>query len=74
MAVEVLLPYSYDLIGTTDHPFGVPLLDGATLTHPVDGLVRLDITDTVMAHGIPRLASLIIADDRLGEIWRTSVL
>ena len=65
MAVVVLLPDSYDLIGTTDHPFGVPLLDGASVTHPVD---------TVMARGIPRLASPIIADDRLGEIWQTSVL
>ena len=70
MAVVVLLPDSYDLIGTTDHPFGVPLLDGASVTHPVDVLVWLDIKDTVMARGIPRLASPIIADDRLGEIWQ----
>ena len=68
MAVVVLLPDSYDLIGMTDQPFGVPLLDGASVTHPVDVLVRMDIMDTVMARGIPRLASPIIADDRLGEI------
>ena len=35
MAVVVPLPDSHDLIGTTDHPFRVPLLDGASVTHPV---------------------------------------
>ena len=47
----------------------MPLLDGASVTHPADILVRLDETDTVMARGSHRLASPIITDDRLGEMW-----
>ena len=57
-----------------DHPFGVPLLDGTSMTHPTDILVWLEETDTVMARGSPRLAYPIIPHDRLGEMWRTSVL
>ena len=74
MAMIVLLPDSYDSIRTTDHPFGVPSLDGASATHPADVLVRLDVTDTVLARGIPGLTSPIIADGRPGGTLLTSVL
>ena len=69
-----VLPDSCDLMGALDHPFGVPLLDSTSVTHPTDILVRLEETDTVMAHGSPRLAHPIIPHDRLREMWRTSVL
>ena len=61
-------------MGALDHPFGVLLLDGTSVTHPADILAGLDETDTVMARGGPRLAYPIIPHDRLGEMWRTSVL
>ena len=62
MAVIVLISDSYDSIHTTDHPFGVPPLDGASVTHPADVLVLLDMTDTVLSREIPGLASPIIGD------------
>ena len=65
---------SCDLMGTLDHPFGVPLLDGTSVTYHTEILVRLEETDTVMARGSPRLAYPIILHDRLREMWQTSVL
>ena len=52
----------------------MPLLDDASVMHPADILVRLDEADMVMARGSHRLASPIITDDQLGEMWRTSML
>ena len=36
VAVAVFLPDSCDWMGALDHPFGVPLLDGTSVTHPAD--------------------------------------
>ena len=64
---------SYDSIRTTDHHFRVPLLDEASAMHSVDALIRLDMMDTVLARGIPGLASLMVADGRRDGTLLTSV-
>ena len=64
MAMVVLSPDSYDSIRTTDHPFELPLLDGASVTHPEDVSVLLDMTDTVLTRGIPGLPSPFVAIGR----------
>ena len=65
----IFSPDSCDLMGALDDPFGVPLLDCTSVTHPTDILVRLDETDTVMGGGSPRLGYPIIPHDRLREMW-----
>ena len=58
MAMAALPPDSYDLIRTTVHLFELPPLDGASVTHPEDISVPLDMTVFVLTRGIPGLASL----------------
>ena len=72
MAMVVLSPDSYDLIHMADHPFESPPLDGASVTHPEDVSVLLDVTDTVLTRGIPGLPSPVVAVGRLGETLLTS--
>ena len=73
MAMLVWLPDSYDSIRTTGYPFGVVLLDGPSATHSVDVLIRLDMTDTVLARRIPGLASPMVVDGRRDGTLLTSV-
>ena len=72
MAMVVLSLDSYDSIRTTDHPFELPPLDGASVTHPEDVSALLDMTDTVLTRGIPRLPSLFVAVGRPGGTLPTS--
>ena len=72
MAMVVLLPDSYDLIRTTDRPFELPPLDGASVTHPEDVSVLLDMTDTILTRGIPGLPSPFVAVGRPGGTLPTS--
>ena len=66
MAMVVLSPDSYDLIHTADHLFESPFLDGASVTHPEDVSVLLDVTDTVLTREIPGLPSPVVGVGRPG--------
>ena len=57
MAMAALPLDSYDLIRTTVHPFELPPLDGASVTHPEDIFVPLDRMVSVLTQGIPGLPS-----------------
>ena len=72
MAMAVLSPNSYDLIRTTVHPFELPPLDGASVTHPEDISVLLDRMDTVLTRGLPGLPSPFIAVGQPGGTLPTS--
>ena len=72
MAMVVLSLDSYDSIRTTDHPFELPPLDGASVAHPEDVSVLLDMTDTVLTRGIPRLPSPFVAVGPPGGTLPTS--
>ena len=56
VSMVVLSPDSYDLIRMTDHPFVLPPLDGASVMHPEDISVLLDMTDTVLTVKAANLA------------------
>ena len=63
----------FDWVGALNHPFGMPLLDGVSVAHPTDILVRLEESDTVLDRGSPRLAYTIVPHNQVTKMWRLSV-
>ena len=63
LAVEVLLLDSYDLIGMTDHPFRVLLLEGASVTRPITfwfgWIIRTRLWPARDPGRLPRLLQMI---------------
>ena len=62
-----------DWVGALDHPIGKSLLDGVSMTHPSDILVRLNESDTVVDCGISGLYHPIVPHNRVRSMWRLSV-
>ena len=60
-------------VGALDHPVGKPLLDGASMAHTSDILVRLNESDTVLDCGRPGLYCPIVPHNRMRSMWRLSV-